>query len=305
MILKSLGVLHPEIVLDRRGPQLERDAIRDTHSHISWSVNYAGERVCQVTDRDLTQLFERDMNLFRLMILTKEFKEQKAKVFAMGGSIMRALLEVDTAIPTETLPEKWLGYVVFPKGLITDGEHFYQGAYVQLDTAYNLGIEHSRAMPDEKAISIVAVSQDANFIVTMCDSVSKQKFIGDLGHGLESNASIHGLVLPEKGHQVFRAALSSVLFINSQEPDLREAKPLSNKTHTQARKTGLDYIEDITLPVTLVDWSWVSSPPQYGKQLWYQRPHWSTRWAGVGRTIPRAVFVRGSWHERKAGTEEN
>ena len=160
--MRFTKVLHPEIILNRRGPE----EIRQFYKALAEITVRMGNGLAPVEEEirnsPLHQSFwgivSQDMNMIRHLLHCSLFREQpQAKTYHIGKDFALALSKIDKDIPIDVLPANEICYISFPEDTISDEDGPIQGGYVWLGTAGAEDIrknETSWLQPGQRYISI-------------------------------------------------------------------------------------------------------------------------------------------------------
>lgn len=305
MILRLNKIFHPEILLDKRGETVDRRL----YKHWMANCKIIDDKL-EVTDRGMLRMIERDPHFGPNLGLWKKFIESKAKIFHFSKSLFETLLDVESKLPISALPEQFIGYLSFPDGMMVDADGVaYQGAYVWIDELVKMPLH---PYGKKRGIMIHLVPEDfAKGDLCLRAPIPDQTTgdVSEIGADLAFTFSENwGEPKPSDGGQSWRhlelQVIKCVLFLTSDEPDLMGLKPLGGQSRTSAKKLKHNFCETSTVPITLVGWNWVRTPPEYRTGMWYRKAHFSTRWSGPSKSVLKPVFVKESWPKRRVGEEE-
>jgi hypothetical protein len=304
-------VLHPEIVLDRRGEPLYREIYRRVSTQVKrcseWKEDtqdgrtvggyeYVGPAEFLTVDEFARQHF----------IMMKRWRGESNRVYHIEEDFLLALAKVDRDLPVELLPDKFFAYLSFPKDKIFDGEHWVEGAYVAIDTPKNLGFGINGVGPDAKVIWISYITYPELTLGNLLVEPKQEKMSKlldemrtcDYRYGSKETASKE---LQSKRNAIYRAAINALLYIHSLDPELHKLAPIGSLTKSQlkrARETGS--VTDCTVPVTLVN-------HRYKKGVQYSVDHtWVDTFLRIQRCGPGLTQYKFVWvreHERRFNKE--
>lgn len=142
-------VLHPEIVLNRRGgDQLERDFYQKILKEVViLPKGFACTGTAELVDPNYRSLF----------CLAKRYTVERPKNYFIPKDFSEALARIDREIPIDRLPDRWFGYFQFAEGAVWDDEEPIVGAYVFLGPAEETCVES--AYYGKKALWISYVNE--------------------------------------------------------------------------------------------------------------------------------------------------
>jgi hypothetical protein len=131
------NLLHPEILLDTRGPKNLRDfckwSLQATavlgESKYYFDSGKLPEHAQSILEPYITSAWRADY--VRQYGLFKKFVENRGKTYYIPRDFLTALSKIDREIRVDYYPENFSGYFAFPKNFVKspDGE-FFNGAYV-------------------------------------------------------------------------------------------------------------------------------------------------------------------------------
>jgi hypothetical protein len=306
-------VLHPEIVLGKRGRKEEIEFIQkalsiteiDPRGGLTWEG-----------DRDdllavlIGSALEQDQVFVRWVTSCKRFVQTKnAPTYHVGQEFLQALQKVDIKVPMDIIPETFCAYFSFASKTVFDEADEIEGGYVCVGRGRNLGMDAKYA--DLRIITFAyncKATQDSPFPPVGSLTVPLDvKTIDELASGAPlQDYFVTQSVKPSqeanaKRNEVFRTLLNCLIYIHSEEPIIERSVPLadSNKTIKEHKKLG-HIINACTIPVNFlwpnyqkarrykVDSTWIDSFPRWQR-------------CGPGLTSVKLVFVRG--HERNFNTD--
>lgn len=299
-------VLHPEIVLNKRGTKFERDFIKTVldmtemlPNGLNWSVKASSDPLNYI----IAKALEHDPVFVRFIVSCKIFTERKANVFHIGSDFLQALQKVDRKIPVDILPETFCAYFSFASSTLFDESDAIDGGYVCIDRGRNLGMKAefsdlkiitfsyvcSKKNPQDPSppVGSMTVPLDAKTLNELVSGAPVQDFCVDKNKIVDEETL-------EKRNQVFRALLNCVIYLHSAEPIVQKSVPLeeSKKTIKQHKKDG-EVINACTIPIHFL---WPNYKPIHKIQsTWVDSyPRWQR--CGPGLQGVKLVFV--SAHER-------
>jgi hypothetical protein len=301
-------ILHPEIMLNRRGEKRAREIYQKALDMIEITDNGVYFQAKDELSWVIAQSLQRDHVFLRFMTNCKIFKSKKSQVYHIGKDFLVALQKIDREIPLDVLPSSFSAYISFAEDTVFDEEGSVEGGYVSIGTGKNLGLKTE--FENTLLISfsyICKVKNDDG--MPPCVSLTvplDAKRIDDLVSQVEPEDFFFTKVKPpanaSKRNDVFKALLNAVIYLHSTEPFIEISRPIkqSGFSVNEHRRRGL-IINDCTLPVSFlypkyvqvksykVDSTWVDSHP---------------RWQRCGANLAQVKLVFVTPHERRYKRED-
>lgn len=302
-------VLHPEIVLDKRGDTFDRLFLKTALSIITIEPEHGLHWNVRRSDEPLTQMIAEalvaDTVMVRFLVSCKFFASQNAPVYHIGQEFLQALQKIDRKVPVDILPEKFSAYFSFASKTLFDESDAIEGGYVCIDRGRNLGMDAKFA--DTRIITFayvcskepgvpaapvgsLTVPLDAKTLEELASGAPLQDFWGffqDEVPSAEKNA---------KRNEIFRTLLNCVIYLHSDEPIIEKTVPLaeSNKSIKEHKRDGT-IINACTIPVQFL-WPHYKPVRNYtvGSTWVDSFPRWQR--CGPGLTSVKLIFVTA--HER-------
>ena len=285
-------VLHPEMVLDLRGSM--RALYRILHQRVEYKkelgwhsdVNYALDSL--------------DVNTKEHFCITKKFLMEKPPTYRMGAQFLNVLKDVSLALKTELLPDRFFGYISFPKQSVSDGEESVQGCYVYIGPGYETPVIRDGEKEKLKLIWASYISEEPGGSIG--------RILAPAGLGDKSIIQVieetENIDYDSSGNQIPGAArdsrvslwktiLNCVLYINSSEPDLSHLKPARNMTPSE-RKKAVPLRNQCLIPVTFVSWNYLRPERRSGSAWVNSFP----RWQRCGPNFSQVKLIWVKAHER-------
>lgn len=308
-------VLHPEIVLGKRGTKEEiafvQKALAMTSIDPRGGLTWEGDR-----DDLLAVLIgsalEQDQVFVRWVTSCKKFVEAKtAPTYHVGREFLQALQKVDLKVPVEIIPDSFCAYFSFASKTVFDESDAIDGGYVCVDRGRNLGMDAKYA--DTRVITFAyncASTQESPFppvgsLTVPLDAKTMDELAGGAPYrdyympsSFEPSAEAHA-----KRNEVFRTLLNCLIYVHSQEPIIERSIPLadSNKTIKEHKKLG-HIINACTIPVHFLYPNYQQPKVYKVNSTWVDSfPRWQR--CGPGLTSVKLVFVKA--HERKFEDQGN
>lgn len=271
-------IIHPEIVLDRRGPSELRSFYRLKFKEV---------------ESNPTKDFGHDPFTSHLLIAYL-FKHRAGKVYHASTSFLNALKKINKDMPIKFIPDNLNLYFNFGENIISDLGKQVIGAYV-----YSKKIDNVK---DNFCVSFI--SEDYEICNFLCDTKNGGPNVSDLIRGMEKYKEDNKLNnkndklrhLSDDRKNIFRLIVNLCIYLNSEGADLLNLPPMINESKTQKNKYELKHkhVNECTLPITLlnhnfheriynIDSTWVESFPRW-------QP------CGTGRNSVKLIWVKS--HER-------
>jgi hypothetical protein len=184
-------VLHPELLLDRRGPEewrfLLRKLVRGTQFHAEgWSVlssaceerHPKGGSKALLTTGEIRpgrveepgwhyttcpfsfagELEHLDDTIRSAAAIYKKFLAESPKIYHVQRDFLLALSQVDRDIPLQFLPERFFGYISFAPQTLRDDTGWVEGAYCYIGDSKGTILNPEKAI--EKVLWVVYTTSD-------------------------------------------------------------------------------------------------------------------------------------------------
>ncbi len=307
--MKLSQVLHPEIVLGRRGDAFQKRFYEEvlakvSHSDVGYSINIDPELDTPIQKMVLPGL---DPNLTEHLLLCHKFKVERPKVYHLGADWAEVMAGIDKEIPTEHLPARFFGYISFADKALHDGDEYVQGAYVFIGPGKETAVPPSE-WHQEKVFWVSYVCEKtkelpnvARLTCNLADAKKLSQITGTLpqkDYFVGSNKVITEKIQAQRD-RVYRCLLNTVLYIHAQDADLQNIQSHSGLSQTQAKKLlnsgKIPTINLCTLPVTLISHAW-KKPRNFGVDATWVMGFWRWQRCGVGLSSVKLTYVKG--HER-------
>ena len=319
--MKLSKVLHPEIVLDKRGDEHLRRAYQKITAGL-------GHEVGRGYYSTLTSWEFLDPNIREHFLIAWKFRRERPPVYYVPKDFVEAISRVDRDIPVDLLPKTWFGYISFAEGSMFDESDEIQGAYVYIGPPEQTAINPNQYGPDKICLWVSYVCKDlprvqklrAEHGIQFWEEGDRKGMllfpsVGRLLVELKSErfASIvkniavtdytKGKVIQasSKDHEardlVYRTLVNLVLYINSVDADLVKApttEHLSNRQKSERSNQGKP-VNECAVPITLVSWNY-RKPVQFQKDSTWVETHMRFQRCGPGFTQVKLIWVAP--HER-------
>lgn len=320
-------MVHPELILNKRGEKLSRGLYQAWMKMVT-DIDYSDSKKQIAYEFDNTQIRSaydmklmnilRDDNMFAQHIcLVKKFIKLQGKVFHFTKPLLEDLSKMNKQIPSEFLPDNFIGYLSFPPGAIEDESNSVQGAYVCVCPAVasvSFGPDEPKYPGEEKTDRVIWISY-------VCEERSQS---GMLNLGM---SGIGGLLMPfistraedlmgrtmdysteyegskvrpsqeilDKRSRVYGTIINCMIFLQCKNVQFEISKPIQQlglSNNAVLRSGGV--INQCTLPITFVNRSYHGV--QHSKDSTHVRSHLRWQRCGPGNTLIDLVPVKA--HER-------
>jgi hypothetical protein len=296
MLLTQL--VHPEVVLNRRGERFRRMAYAEGMAGIELDSSYPRLPIS-------TPISERV--ILEHLYFCKRFVERRAPTFWITESFLDALKHIDHEIPMALLPDSFLAYFAFPPGTMSDGKEEVEGAYVYLGNepqftqaallpgekvfwAYTI-----KASPPPKVWSFGKLYTELETGKKFSELLAQLNFVGE-----NSVSSLSFQKAPLVVEELYRVVLNATLYLHSENPSLEpmRAHGSSGLSQTQARKLKQKAggkLNLTTIPITLIHFN-DQRVRNYSMDATQVRGHF--RWQRCGEHLFRVKLIWIDEHER-------
>jgi hypothetical protein len=333
-------ILHPELVLDKRGPEDVRRMFKLMMDKIIWrkeprTTDIPSDFGNSQPMWELTggaEVLEHDPNGRDHWLLMKKFQVERPKIYHIGKDFLNALVRVNKDIPADLLPERFFGYISFADEAVYDEDGYVDGAYVFIGDAKEIFHNHAG-----RKVLWIAYHQNpidgqheapaCRLYIWLNDQTVKNIKEGDPFKDLENaefdsiavnRADTHSnaagkadsvkFIRPSKDEiaarsSIFNLILNSVLYIHSQEPDVSHLHPAHGSIRQRKKhykETGKENM--CSVPVVAVSWGY-ERPRSYGKDSgwWGAFPRWQR--CGPGLKHHKLIWVKA--HQKKFKKEKD
>lgn len=299
-------VIHPEIVIDKRGDRDVRAAYKkfiEGIGYVEGEGYYAKNPLWQALDPNLKEHF----------LFCWKFKQERPPVYYVPKDFAEAISRVDRDIPVDLLPKRFFGYFAFAEGSVFDESEEIQGAYVYVgppeETSIKLGLLETastclwvsycckaRGAQDPAHFFTGLPPLDIPAVGRLLIELKPEK-VAEMLKDLEVKDYLLGQTLnldPKSARNVvYRTLINLVLYVHSVDADLIKTPThnhLSNRERSQRVQSGKP-INECTVPLTLVSWN-------YQKPILYQvdsavvNTHMRFQRCGPGLTQVKLIWVK-------------
>lgn len=288
-------IIHPELVLDRRGREYDREIYRDLFKEISY-VEGAGWKALLPPEMISNE------PLLHHFILTKKFSIEKPPVYRLGKDFGSVLANIDNDIPVDRLPERFFGYVSIPRGVIEDDTGHIDGGYVFIgdakETSANPELWGKRVLwasingaspvsPDDFSVQHILMELKGSF-----DEMYKSLPHIDAGPFSDGQLSKEDL---NQRLAAFRLIVNTVLYVHSLEPNVDDLRPASRLSHGDRRKMKAagKNVNLCSVPIVAVNWSY-QRERVFGVEETFRREH--LRWQRCGPNFSQIKLITVKGH---------
>jgi len=232
------NILHPELVLDRRGP----DKIR---ASLSKMVN--NDFIKEIADAVASGDKKYAPLFVQLQALLNFKKDKNRKVYRVGKDFGEAMLQVTKEIPVEKLPFIFNSFISVPDNLLYLDDIPVAGAYIFIEKETS-----------EKSLWIALVlghsSRPENYELMTSITALDEYFYNRLKMPCELLGETATSINTDKINEIFKFFINIVLYINSSEPDLEDLRPRGHLTHSQRAEIKSN-INLATVPIIAINWN--------------------------------------------------
>jgi hypothetical protein len=286
--MKFTRVIHPEIVMNQRGPWDLREYYQASIQDFDRLSNgvYTGSLRC-----DRPELLQ--------LRMAKHFLEKRPPIYHVGADFLTALSQVKRDIPFHILPESFFAYLSFPPDTLKDQDSYALGAYVWIGEGSELFPSRNKEKKTKLAVSVVYGTKDdprtgmGYFVSELAskdfeEALSPNKKLEDR-YGVEIYPTEEAL---RSEKNFYRAIINTICYVHSQNPELERVKSVASMSLRQkslrAKQTGI--LNECTLPVIFVNWRWKRSI-EYTKENTKVSGHFRWQACGPAHTQRRLVFI--------------
>jgi hypothetical protein len=301
MYLKK--ILHPELILNRRGSPQFRKLYQNFL--LQFTVNKNNK---VLTTTELVSNY--NPIVLTHLLVCKEFQHQMPTVFYTTQDFIDAVGMIDKKIPLDMLPDDFFGYFAFPDNSVTDHDgQIVHGAYVQVGLSQNINCQvpfgkkalvisyHCSPNGLDGSLGKIVTELKEEFISKLLAQISYEQFLN------AGNAKVVGLPVPDvsQREKFCRLIVNLVLYVTAKNSAIQVLKPmgnanLSNRQVRRIKKENGGKINLCTLPVQLVNFDY-SSRRQYHVDGTLVHGH--LRWQRSGKGFKEHKLIWIAEHERK------
>jgi hypothetical protein len=296
-------VVHPEIVIDKRGDV----DVREAYKVFMEGIGYV-EGEGYYTKNPLWQAL--DPNLKEHFLFCWKFKQERPPVYYVPKDFAEAISRIDRDIPVDLLPKRFFGYFAFADGSVFDESDEVQGAYVYVgppeETSIKLGLletastclwisycckttapsDHFPGLPplNIPAVGRLLVELKPEKIAEMLQNLKIEDYLMGTSRNLDPKS---------ERNVVYRTLVNLVLYVHSVDADLLKTPThshLSNRERSQRAQSGKP-INECMVPLTLISWNY-KKPVLYQKDSTVVGTHPRFQRCGPGFMQVKLIWVK-------------
>lgn len=284
--MKFDKLLHPEIVLGKRGDDFMRKFYREAVHTIRFRPEGGGMEI-----NALVNMMNRSQQ--RSLALMQRFRLDQGKVYHVNRDFLEALSGVQRDINLKYLPERFVGYFSFAEETIYDEEDEVEGAYIYVGPSRHTMLQDSTA---ERVFWCAYITKGYLKVGTVCVDIKEGESVEDLISRVNLDDSI-GNQTDEDGlskrARVFNTVLNCVMYVHSSEPDVRRVPPadsLTNRQIAQVReRTGIK--NGCSVHLTFLNWTYAKQRVYSTDSTWVNSfPRWQP--CGPGLSQVKLIWVK-------------
>jgi len=320
--MKLKRVLHPEIVMLKRGPaelirnnKIMYDEVRFDNK--SMEVKKDGFIVKSglydtLFGSGTTDKMNKsgDPMLIRYLANMQDWRRGNFKTYYVGKDFAKTLSVVDLKIPMNVLPENFFAYIAFGEDAIEDEEFAVGGAYIRICKAKDMPIYMNTPEQEGTAVWICYTDAANNGMIVDLFILLENKNLDELidehcvvnrdmkFDGKNYVSSTFGDTTKAMRARVFRTALNAVIYIHSADAILDKTLPeeaLPKRKVTELRATGSTNL--CTIPVYLINQHFHDITRMYHVDGTRVRSH--PRWQPCGEARAQVKLIWVKEHERR------
>lgn len=295
-------IIHPEILLDKRGPEYARAFMKKVTGMIQVldrGIYFEGNDPEELM---LAQSLQRDSVFLRFITTCKLAKDQKVPTYHVGRDFLQTLQKIDREIPVDILPEKFFAYFQFDEKSVFDDDGEVEGGYICIDLGRNLGMQES--LRDKRVLSFSYLCQPKINGMSAFASLTvplDAKKIGELSAGAPIEDFLWGEQRTQKQiemrNNVFRAILNATIYLFSEDPILEKSRPVREMGFSmkEMKRRGL-IINETTVPITFINRGYTRPRERHVDSTWIES---FPRWQRCGPNFSKVKLVFVTAHERR------
>lgn len=307
--MKFSKLLHPEIVLGRRGSKKQIEGLKEFIDAVGIVEEPEDGGVRYSLNGVLGQFIKQDPILADHICMVAKFRKEKPQVYHVGHDFGEVLAGVSKDLPLDKLPKDFFGYIHFPENTVKDESGYVIGAYVYIGKGNQspLGSAEDRAMQmmwvsyvqknpyDEMEFTVCRLVSPITGYKDLRDMVSHTPF--DDAEMARSDIDFREARLP-----VYRFIINAVLYIHCQEPNLEDLRPKRHLSHSGKRKLAKQgSINLCTVPIVAINWGF-KRDRHYSVSETYVNDFY--RWQRCGPQFSEIKLTRVKGHIRKYGGKD-
>jgi hypothetical protein len=307
--MKFSKLLHPEIVLGRRGPRKQVKGLKEFIDSVSMSKHPDDEGIRYALNGVLGSFIKQDPNLADHICMLAKFRKEKPQVYHVGTDFGEVLANVSKDLPLDKLPKNFFGYIHFPENTVRDESDYVIGAYVYIGKGNEtpLGDTKDRDMQmiwvsyvqknpfDDMEFSVCRLVAPITGHKDLKDMVSHTPF--DDTVMAQADIDYRDARMP-----VYRFVINAVLYIHCQEPNLEDLRPKGHLSHGAKRKlANRGYVNLCTVPIVAINWGFKRDRQYSVSETWVNDFY---RWQRCGPQFSEIKLTRVKGHTRKYGGKD-
>lgn len=298
--MKIEHLLHPELILDRRGPKSVRQTYVELLNAIELhdddgELRFYHDRISDPQVMRLCQFAVQNKPALRAYELWKRFKVTRAECFYLPRSFCKALRSVDKELVYEDFPSEFIGYFALPKGAYQTPTGFeINGGYVRIHRP-----TREQVIPAERYLQMIFMadvdSEEGPRIISQQMPLLPNK---TLREGVDDWAAKSKEVDPRLCtlmHELGKIVVNAVLFIFHMDETIVALKPNGNRSNRerQALKQKQQGMENAcTVPVNVVSFDFHQNRTlSYSVESTDVVGYWRTQHWGPRRDLVKKVFI--------------
>jgi len=241
------------------------------------------------------------------MAMCKKFKVESGKSYYINKDFLLALSEIDREIPLEYLPKRFLGYFGFPDKAIQDDTGYVTGAYVYVGDARETILKDD--LYGKQVLWVVYLNEDesgqfSHTHITEFRLELDSKKISEITSDLPSSDFFvrPGIVSVQptqaairKRDVVIRALLNAILYLNSEDTEIKRAVGLSNPNLSHSKTRELRKTQEsegllnyCALPVTFLNYHYAR---KYSVDSTTVSGHFRWQRCGAGYSKVKLIWI--------------
>jgi hypothetical protein len=308
VLMRYDTILHPEMILNKRGPEFARSFLKSALDMIEVRKGGVYFEAHDPTSHFIAESLHRDKVFLRCLTTCKIFRDQKPPIYHIGRDFLQTLQKIDREIPVDILPEKFLAYFQFAENAIFDDDGVVEGGYICIDRGINLGMTES--LQDKRVLSFTYLCQPKVEGMSAFASMTVEldaKKISELSSGIIVEDHLLGETRTpeqiEKRNNVFRALLNATIYLFSEDPVLEKTRPFREMGFSvkEMKRRGL-IINETLVPITFINREYTRPRERHVDATWVES---FPRWQRCGPNFSKVKLVFVTAHERRFTSRES
>ena len=303
--MKFKRVLHPEIVLNLRGPKKDRESYEECFKELSVGTFNHINPFAFADIREINPLGALHL------ALTLNFRLMHAPVFHAGAEFLKAMQSIKRDFPLGQLPKEFMAYFSFAEKAIYDEFGEVSGAYIYIGPEGNTPIGRRKnifghEMPEANALWISYtyahnVNQAGQLMRHLDSSTIASIFSGtdpvvinfEPGQPVAGAGSLKERELGNQNFSVFRTILNLVVYTFSDGAEFEEYLPTAKGAFGK-KGNKKAYLNECAVPVISLNANFHKM--HYAVESTNVRGHF--RWQPCGENLSRVKLIWIDEHER-------